>query len=513
MTALADPTIYGKEPGRGPLRAGGQPGTTVLTEANRPSTRSRAVQRQALGLGIVRDLEAGAERVRERAGTYLPQNPAEDGENYAVRLERSVFHNFFRRTAEGLTGLVFRVDPWMNEDVPAKIVEHWEAIDGAGQHGDVFCRAAFFDAFIAGHAAIFVEYPKVEGKQSLAQERTRRPYWLLIHKDNIVSWRTAIQEGEEVLTQLVLEERTMVPLGEFGEQEQIRYRIFRQDAGVVVFALVEENSAGKLDLVDTGDYPTQTRIPIAEIATSGRVGLFESIPPLLDLAYLNIAHYQQWSDYATSIHKTCVPILFGAGVSQPTNQAGQGVVVGANSSIWSSDPAATLAYTSHNGEALDACKRALDELKSDIGVLGLSMLTPQKRMAETAEAKRIDKATGDSSLAVAARGLQDAVEMALQFHANYLGIPEGGQVEINRDFEGVAMESSVMIAYGQLVRDAGFPARMVLEMLQRGGRLPPNVDLDELELEMAAEMAAQATINAAVTPKAGEPEDEESDTE
>jgi hypothetical protein len=160
---------------------------------------------------------------------------------------------------------------------------------------------------------------------------------------------------------------------------------------------------------------------------------------------------------------------------------------------------------SHDGAALGSTKIALDDLKSEMGTLGLAMLSPQKRMAETAEAKRLDKSTSDSSLSVAARGLQDAVERALGFHARYLGLSEpgaGGSIEINRDFEGLLMDAPVMSAYAQLV-NAGFPERVVLEALQRGGRIAEDADLEELEMEMAA--ARAQTEEAARPPEPPEP--------
>jgi hypothetical protein len=490
---LADPLDYGNKPGDGPLRPGGQapPEGMIQKGANLPSTRSAASKAQGAALELVRDLAAGAERVRGRATVYLPRAPGEEPANYTDRLNRSVYHNFFGRTTEGLTGLVFRKDPEMGDDVPPKIRDHWENIDNAGTHGDVFVRDLFEDALTAGHAAILVEYPNTGGQVlSLKAESPLRPYWVHVYKDNIVSWRTDIEAGAQVLTQLVLLERTMVPNGEYGEREQVRYRVFRRENGVVAFQLLEVTKNNTVMVVDEGPITNQTEIPIAEVATSGRYGLFESIPPLLDLAYLNVAHYQQWSDYATSIHMTCVPILFMAGV-MPTEQDGKQVVVGPNAAVRSQDTNAKVSYVSHDGGALDACKAALDDLKADMGTLGLAMLAPQKRTAETAEAKRLDKSTADSALAVAARGLQDAVERALQFHANYMRMDSGGSVEINRDFEGLLMEAPVMQAYAALV-NAGFPEMAVLEMLQRGGRIPEDTDLEELHLEMlAGQQAAQ----------------------
>jgi len=123
-------------------------------------------------------------------------------------------------------------------------------------------------------------------------------------------------------------------------------------------------------------------------------------------------------------------------------------------------------------------------------VMGLAMLAPQKRAAETAEAKRMDKATQDSSLGVVARGVQDAAETALQFHARYLGLDDGGSITVNRDFEGLLMEAPVMQAYAALRRE-GFPARMILASLQAGGRIPDDEDLEALEMEMEAGRLAE----------------------
>ena len=138
-----NPTDQANKPGDGPLRVGGQPVAESLTpqeQQNLPSTQNHQRVRQGPGLKLVRDLWEGAEKVRDMGHEYLPQAPGEDAANYAIRLKRSVYHNFYRRTVEGLTGLIFRKDPVLGEDVPPLIAEHWENIDLCGTHGDVFLR-------------------------------------------------------------------------------------------------------------------------------------------------------------------------------------------------------------------------------------------------------------------------------------------------------------------------------------------------------------------------------------
>lgn len=486
---LADPTDYGNAPGEGSLRPGGQGMPKQMAKRDLPSTTSAAVDRQAKALAMVRDIWGGTEVVRSRGQVYLPQAPGEEPENYATRLNRSVFFNAFRRTVEGLVGLVFQKDPKLGDDVPPLIAEHWENIDLEGKHGDVFLRELLQDVLVAGHAAILVEFPHTDGEQTAADEMTEiRPYWVPIRKDDIVSWRTETVNGRNVLSQLVIRETAMVADGEFGERKEVRYRVLYRSDGVVGFRLLEVTENQAVVEHEAGIYPTQDEIPIAEVTSSGSRSMFDSDPPLKDLAYLNIAHYQWWSDYATASFMTNVPFLFTAGVVMQDEQ-GRPITVGPNTSLSAPDPNAKAEYVSHDGASLGASKQALDDLKADMGTMGLAMLAPQKRVAETAEAKRLDKATSESALAVTARGEQDAVEVALGYHAKYLRLPSGGSVQINRDFEGLLLEGNVMDAFARLVT-AGFPPGPVLRALQMGGRIAEDEDLEALELQWMAGAAA-----------------------
>lgn len=498
---LADPTDFGHIPGDGPLRPGGK---TVsdgpMRDGDLPSTMSPSAQAQANAVTICRDCFRGTEAIRDAGTAYLPKAPGEESTDYSARLSRSVFTNMFRRTVDGLVGLIFRKDPELSEDVPEIIAGtdtlegHWENIDLAGTHGDVFLREIESDAMTAGHAAILVDFPNTGGKLRRDQEQSMgiRPWWVPIKKEQIKSWRTAVVNGHTVLTQIVIEEPAWVADGAFGEKRDVTYRVLRRDEmGNVSFQVLRITKNKQVVVEAEGPILNQTEIPIAEITTSGRRSMFESDPPLLDIAYLNISHYQTTSDYATAIHKTNVPIFCTYGLNL-TDENGQqmDLVVGPNAGINFRNSDGRAEYVSHSGQALGATRDALQDIQNDIGTLGLAMLAPQKRSAETAQAKRLDKSQSDSALSVDARALQDGVENALKFHANYLRLPVGGSVTINRDFEGLLMEAPVMTAYAALVRDAGFPPHLVLEALKQGGRIPEDVDLEEVEMEMMANEAA-----------------------
>jgi hypothetical protein len=468
-----------------------------------PTKRSKASERQQAAVELCRDVHAGAARIRDQGPLYLPQSPGEKYQNYATRLKRSVFTNFFRRTVDGLAGFVFAKDPVLGDDVPERIRKHWENIDFAGTHGSVFSRDILSDALVAGHAGILVDYPRTDGKQSYAAElEDVRPYWVPVRKEDIISWRPVVEKGRTILEQVVLRECVTVPDGEYGEASKDRYRVFRrrwvavegEDAKPQVsFRLIEIDKDKKVVVVDEGIYTTQTEIPLVEVPTSGKCGLFDSIPPLLDTAYLNLHHYAADSDNAYALHMCSVPLLARIGVMQIDGNNVDELVAGPNSAV-DLPKDGDLKYVTPSASGLDAASRALERVVSAIGTLGLAMLAPQKRAAETAEAKRLDAAASDSALAVTARGLQDALERALQFHANYLLEPDGGSISVNREFESSLMEPAVLNSLASLIK-TGFPVRQALEMMQSGGRIADDADLNTLELEWTAGQAASKELD------------------
>jgi hypothetical protein len=500
---LDDRTNFGNQPGDGPLRPAGRSfaGLPDAKEADVPSTRSKRSSAQMTDLSFVRDCAEGPSKIRDAAQLYLPQDPAEKTDAYQSRLTRSVFFNVFGETVEALTGLVFAKDPMIGDDVPPVIVEHLENIDNAGTHFDVFAAELFQDALIAGHNGILVDFPNTGGTQTKAPELMGevRPYWVPIRKEDIMSWRTDVILGKTVLTQIVFRECRSEAVGNFGEVDVTRYRVlYRDENGAIRGALLRVMDDKKTVVTEREwDYPTQTEIPFAEDVTAGRKSMLESKPPLLDLAYKNVEHYQLCSDRATSVHMTCVPIWVETGIDpDPTingQVAPQAISLGPNSARRFKNVGAKAGYQSHDGAALGEVTKVIIESKSDMAVLGLSMLSPQTRVAETAEAKRMDKSASDSKLSKSARGLQDCLERALGFHAKYLKLPDGGSISINRDFNATIMDAQTMTAWSNLATALGIPTRTMLDILQKGGLIDKSdVELDDLANEIEANAAAKA---------------------
>jgi len=107
----------------------------------------------------------------------------------------------------------------------------------------------------------------------------------------------------------------------------------------------------------------------------------------------------------------------------------------------------------------------------------------QKLSAETAEAKRIDRSQGDSTMMVIAQNMQDMIDNSLQFHAQYLGnATAAGSAYVNRDFLGARLEPQDIAALLSLYTAGTISQETLLRELAEGDVLGDNFDVDE-ELE------------------------------
>ena len=107
----------------------------------------------------------------------------------------------------------------------------------------------------------------------------------------------------------------------------------------------------------------------------------------------------------------------------------------------------------------------------------------QKLSAETAEAKRIDRSQGDSTMMVIAQNVQDMIDNCLQFHAQYLWQgAAAGSCYVNRDFIGARLEPQEIQSLLQLYTAGTITQETLLRQMADGEVLGDDFDVEE-ELE------------------------------
>ena len=99
--------------------------------------------------------------------------------------------------------------------------------------------------------------------------------------------------------------------------------------------------------------------------------------------------------------------------------------------------------------------------------------------AETAEAKKIDRSQGDSTMMVVAQQMQDLIDNCLVFHAAYLNTSEVGSSFVNRDFLSTRLEPQEIQALLQLYTSGTIQQKTLLDQLTQGEVLGDEFDVEE----------------------------------
>jgi hypothetical protein len=310
-----------------------------------------------------------------------------------------------------------------------------------------------------GHVGVLVDAP--------TSGQNGRPYWVTYTPRDILGFRTEMIDGEVKLTQLRLQEKVSVPDGLYGEKIIDQIRLLTRGG----FEIHQKDKKNKFVKVDEGA-TTLTEIPFS-VAYANRLNLLESRPPMSDIAELNLKAYQIQSDLDNQLHISAVPMLAFYGFPQNSEE----VTAGPGEAI--AFPAEGRAeYIEPAGRSYDAQFKRLEVLSGQINELGLAAVLGQKLSAETAEAKRIDRSQGDSTMMVVAQQMQDMIDNCLQFHGEYINA-EAGSCFVNRDFLSQRLEPQEIQALLQLYTSGSITQETLLKQLHEGEVLGDEFDVEE----------------------------------
>ena len=408
---------------------------------------------------LIEDLMGGTYEMRRKHRRYLPQEPREQDESYDNRLARSVCPPYYQRLERMLAGMLTR-KPVRLEEVSDTVREQLFDVDLQGNDLNIWTYELGRKMVRYGHVGVLVDAP--------AAGENGRPYWVTYTPRDILGWRTEMSNGAQKLSQLRLMERIVVADGEYGEKQVEQIRVLTPGA----FELHQRGDNSNWKVVDEGT-TSLDEIPFS-VAYANRVGMFESRPPMEDIAELNLKTYQIQSDLDNMLHISGVPMLafFGFPTAAEEVSAGPGEAI-------AFPEGGRAEYIEPAGKSYDSQFKRLEQLAAQINELGLSAVLGQKLSAETAEAKRIDRSQGDSTMMVIAQQVQDTIDNCLRFHAEYLNIPQVGNCYVNRDFVGARLEPADINALRDLYVAGVIGQETLLEQLANGEVLGDDFEVEE----------------------------------
>lgn len=483
-----------------------------------PSTPNAQYVEAAKDLTLIRDLLAGTRRMHEKFKDYIAKYSAEKPAAYKRRGTAAKVYGGLARTLSAAVGMLFAKPPQKSETFAA-IEDDWDNLDGRGTGGDVIVKRRAKDAIADGFSVILVDHPPapkdVEVHSGNERALNLRPIWASYTRADLISWITAKIDNVDATVQVVLREGGSKRVGRFGSQAVLRYRVARlvvqPDPTVqpsppqlmAVWDLLEESkdASGNVTLasIDNGIFrdkngATFRRLPVALVYSNDSEAFGCAHPPLLDVAWANLEHWR----VATNLRHyedLCAlpqPTLVGS-LQKGPNGEDIPFALGPTTVIRLQD-GGSFTFAELKGDSLEQLRKSLVEKKDEIGELGLSFLATRPNGVESAEKRRLDATAENATLGTSAQGIQDGINLALEFHAQYLGIPkeQAPTITINRDFDLQAMDAATMAVYIQAVVQAGLPAEVLVDAWIAGGRLPEDTNRDQLIKLMLANAAAIA---------------------
>jgi hypothetical protein len=449
-------------------------------DPNDPSTASMAWDMMIGSWAMIDTLLGGTKAMRDASTAYLPQHTEESDANYGERLEINVLFNALELTLDHFVGRPFSDPVRMNTDVPEDIAAHALNIDLQGNDITTFARDWFRCGLAKGFCHVLIDMPQMSDDavpMTLADERAagRRPFWQLIQPENMIFGEATLQvdpetgELREWYSHVRLRENVVERVG-FAEVIHERIRVIEPGFFQVWEKVKTKKRKDEWKVIQEGP----TGIDFVPIVTyySQREGFLMSKPPLEDLAFMNIRHWQSMADQINILTVVRFPMLAVAGA---TEQSGSVMAIGPRQLLSTKDPNGRFYYVEHTGASIEAGAKELESLEEDMEAYGSTFLKKAPGN-ETATASALDSAEAVSPLQDMVIRFIDTMNNALRVHAAWLGKETGGSVTITSDFGPDALDKESTRFLLELRKDRDISRLAIIKSAKKLGVLPEEYD-------------------------------------
>lgn len=464
-------------------------------DPNDPSTTSEAFDSMVPSWLRADALLGGTDAMREAGQMYLPQHAEETGDNYADRLNSNVLFNVYDLTLDMLTGKPFSRPVHLNDDVPDSIRDLKDDIDLQGNNVTTVARELFRIGLAKAFCHLMIEFPRTieydeDGepvRRSVADDLRQkpRPYWKVVYPDSVIFMDSEVVNGQTRLTHVRIQEGHFERQG-FAEKwvEQIRVL----EPGVEKVYELRKTQTKREEWVVVDEFRTGIDfIPMLTFYTD-YAGCGRGVPPLDDLAHLNIRHWQSNADQINILTVSRFPMLGASGISEKMKNE---LSIGPRTLLVTREPNGRYYYVEPTGRSIEAGRKDLDALERQMVSYGAQFLKDQPDRP-VASGRILDSAEATSMLRECVVRLENTLQQALAMTARWLREEDGGTATVNKEFELQTKELSDLIS----IRASGdLSYEDFMEELKIRGGVSERFDADKNKERIDKEKADADTEN------------------
>ena len=374
------------------------------------ASRSSAWHQMAPELELIADLMGGTQAMRAAGLRWLPREAAESWPAWRARLNRSVLFNGFARTVQINSGRPFS-RPLCLTGAADPLLALMTDCDGQHTSFSDLARQLLSHLLSDGLVHLQLDRPAAGGP----------PYFVIRRAGSVIGARRT-PDGR--LTHIRFTETHLRARSAYQDETVPAIRLVTADS----WQLWQPRRSGQSDwvVVAEGRHDFGS-VPLVTFCVNP-TGFLLWRPPLMDLAWLNLAQWQSASDQRHILHVARVPVLFGRALQT----GGQELEIGPNRLVLSDDPAADLKFVEHSGAAIAAGRQDLSDLEDQMAVMGLDLLM-RHPVPVTATARQLDSHQNHAALAGYVRHLEDGLQRALIMAARWMGLPASAAGQLSCD--------------------------------------------------------------------------------
>lgn len=441
---------------------------------------------------MLHDLLGGTRVMRAAGMKWLPKEPKEKIQSYRNRLARSFLFNGLKKGVKDLVSKPFSRPVNLVGTLPSELLEMSEDVDRCGKDITAFGRQMFKAACTYGLTHLLVDFPALKNGATLADQRRvgARPTFVHVKPTNLFAWKYREVGGVPKLTEIRIYETRNEDAGDFKQTIEHYIRVYTEK-GWSLHKRYKNKDNGKWQWsVEASGTHTFGEVPLRTLYLD-QTGFMTADPPLEDLAWLNIAHWQSSSDQRNILRMTRCGILFAKGFAETKEM--DDIVIGPNNTVKTTSKDADLKFVEHNGNAIKSGQDDINKLEEQMEALGMQPFI-QRTADSTATGKVLDSNRSDSDIQAWIRAcemiLQDGFKLAAQWIKKKL--PDDFRVDIYNDFS-VGMRGAMDLNSLLEMRkpdQLAITRRTYLQEMRRRGVLSDHVDVEAEDNGVKKEIAA-----------------------
>lgn len=434
----------------------------------------------------VQDCCDGQHAIKRQREKYLKpmEGVTTRDKRYLAYLHRALFVNFTGKTREGLTGAIFRNSPEIK--IPSETEYLIKNSDGSGESLVSLSKDVTGEVISKGRNILLVDYPRVANNLTLEEFNELAPKATINRytAENFINWRVEVINGQKIMTLAVLCETYDADDDEFSYEEEKQYRVLRLDNGVYTQQLYREDGAVEEPYAPKmADGSTFSFIPMFVIGSENNDTTVD-VPPLGDIANVNVAHYRNSADLEENcfVHgQLTLGVSSSMSFSQFQEANPEGILVGSMAGHFLGESGGFSSIQASENQLAD---KLMERKEEQMRKLGARMIATSG--TKTATQSLIEAAGETSIMTTIAQNVSEGVKKCIEWCGLFMGTTDEVTFDLSTKFFDEVQDPQVLMAAMQL-NEAGILSKSDMQNLARAqGVIPETRTNQEIDSDLFA---------------------------